>query len=80
MEGEPVLEEVAFGARDTVALPVQFADAVEVRVGEGEDDTLCVMVRVNCTVTEIREDTDSLGVPVAVFVRVDDVLVEPVGV
>jgi hypothetical protein len=22
MEGEPVLEEVAFGARDTVALPV----------------------------------------------------------
>ena len=50
MEGDRVLEEVAFGARDTVALPVQFADAVEVRVGEGEDDTLCVTVRVICTV------------------------------
>lgn len=50
MEGDPVLEEVAFGTRDTVALPVQLADAVEVRVGEGEDETLCVTVRVNCTV------------------------------
>lgn len=50
MEAEPVVEDVAFGARDTVALPVQLADAVEVRVGEGDDETLWITVRVYCTV------------------------------
>jgi hypothetical protein len=74
---DPVLVDVALGARVVLAVPVQLGEVVEEEVREGEEEGDPDTLRVIPVVAEIRGDPDTVTVP-ALFDTVDDALGEPV--